>query len=74
MVTPTNNNTTTMRYTTTTEEPPYECTVCNVPMLATDIRHIHTPQDNSAPQYFCSIGCYYIWANDQYEDEEQYDR
>ncbi len=43
-------------------EPDYECYTCGIGMDRKSIRHMHTPQDNSAPVYFCSIGCYYSWA------------
>jgi hypothetical protein len=58
-------------------EPEYTCEVCGTPMVQSTIRHTYTPQDNTAPAYFCSIGCYYTWAegaHTEYHDEEQYDR
>lgn len=45
------------------QEPTYTCEICNTPMVYTDIRHTYTPTDNSSPAYFCSIGCYYVWAD-----------
>ena len=65
-----NNNTM-----TNNTEPRYTCEVCNAPTV--EPMHTHIPMDNSAPMYFCSIGCYYIWAGETYysdyeDDEYQY--
>jgi len=58
-------------------EPDYTCEVCNTGMTKDSIRHTHTPRDNSRPLYFCSIGCYYQWAEgmgDYGAEEYQYEQ
>lgn len=52
--------------------PDYECDVCNKPLLKEHIRHstIH----GSRQFTFCSIGCYYEWAQgEEHPYPEDYD-
>lgn len=53
------------------DSPEYECDVCNTPMLKETIRH--STLHNNRQYVFCSVGCYYTWAegaDDPYGDEE----
>lgn len=56
------------------QEPTYTCEVCNTPMVYTDIQHIQVPRDNTRPLYFCTAGCYYVWANGDDIHMDDYDQ
>lgn len=60
--------------TTTMEHPEikYTCEVCGTPMVNADIKTEVIPHNNSSPMYFCTVGCYYLWADTLDEVEDEY--
>jgi hypothetical protein len=44
-------------------EPLYQCEYCTVYMAPQDVQYT-VEHGNDSPKYFCSMGCYYDWAND----------
>ena len=44
-------------------EPLYRCEYCTVYMVTEDVKYI-VEHGNLSPKHFCSMGCYYDWAND----------
>jgi hypothetical protein len=52
-----------MSYTDNNQPPDYNCQICNFPLLIEDIFDIHI-EGNNHPIYFCSVGCYHIWDDD----------
>lgn len=56
------------------QEPTYTCEICDRAMVYSDIRHIQVPRDNTRPLYFCTVGCYYVWANGDDIHMDDYDQ
>lgn len=55
------------------DNPEYECDICNTPLLKEHIRH--STIRGSRQYIFCSIGCYYQWAEYPYASEDvEYER
>jgi hypothetical protein len=53
------------------DNPDYDCEVCNSPMTEATVKY--RTFLNNRQYVFCSIGCYYTWAegaDDPYGDEE----
>lgn len=56
------------------EYPDYECDACSTPMTKDSIRH--STLHHNRQYVFCSIGCYYTWAegaDDPYPEDRDYE-